>query len=77
MILLLQPCINYCHNNVIRDNYSIWQWQLFISQIRLIKTYGPEGMRETFSLVCVHNDQDSADYILGTTAQSEAAKVAK
>ena len=34
-------------------------------------------MRDLFSLVCVQNDQDSADYILGTTAQSEAAKVAK
>ena len=53
------------------------QWQLFIYQIRLIKTYGHEGMRDTFSLVCVQNDRDSADYILGTTAQSEAAKVAK
>ena len=32
------------------------EWQLFISQIRLIKTYGHEGMRDTFSLVCVQND---------------------
>ena len=31
-------------------------------------------MRDTFSLVFVQNDQDSADCILGTTAQSEAAK---
>ena len=53
------------------------QWQLFIYQIRLIKTYGHEGMCDTFSLVCVQNDRDSADYILGTTVQSEAAKVAK
>ena len=59
-----------------------WQLWLFISQIRLIKTYGHEGMRDTFSLVCarvcVQNDRDSAGYyILGTTAQSEVAKVAK
>ena len=53
------------------------QWQLFISQMRLIKTYGHEGIRDTFSLVCVQNDRDSDDYILGTTAQSKAAKVAK
>ena len=53
------------------------EWQLFIPQIHLIKTYGHEGMHDTFSLVCVQNDQDSADYILGTTAQSEAEKLAK
>ena len=34
-------------------------------------------MRDTFSLVCVQNDRDFADSILGTTAQSETAKVAK
>ena len=34
-------------------------------------------MCDTFSLVCVQNDRDSAVYILGTRAQSEAAKVAK
>ena len=45
--------------------------------MRLIKTYGHEGIRDTFSLVCIQNDRDSADYILGTTAQSKAAKVAK
>ena len=28
-------------------------------------------------MVYVQNDQDSADYILGTTAQSETTKVAK
>ena len=53
---------------------------LFISQIRLIKTYGHEGMHDsddTFSLVYVQNDRDSVGYILGTTAQSEVAKVAK
>ena len=30
--------------------------------MRLIKTYGHEGMRDTFSLVCAQNDRDSADY---------------
>ena len=56
--------------------------QLFISQMRLIKTYGHEGIRDTshWFVSGAHerqNDRDSADYILGTTAQSEAAKVAK
>ena len=55
----------------------IMQRQLFISQIHLIKAYGHECMHDIFSLVCVQNDRDSVDYILGTTAQSEAAKVAK
>ena len=51
------------------------QWQLFISQVRLIK--------HTVMRACaiphwfVYNDRDSADYILRTTAQSEAAKVAE
>ena len=27
------------------------KWQLFISQVRLIKTYGHEGMRATFVLI--------------------------
>ena len=45
--------------------------------MRLIKANGHEDIRATFSLVCVQNDRDSADYILGTTAQSRAAKVAK
>ena len=39
--------------------------------------YGHEGMHDTFSLVCVQKDRDSAGYILGTTAQSEVAKIAK
>ena len=34
-------------------------------------------MQDTFSLVCVQHNQDSANYILGTTAQSESAIVAK
>ena len=43
-----------------------------------VRIYSHEGMYDTFSLVCVQNDRDSADYILGTTAQSGgAAKVAK
>ena len=42
---------------------SIDEWQLFISQICLIKhNYGHEGMRDTFSLVCVQNDWDSTEY---------------
>ena len=49
--------------------------QLFISQVRLIK--------HTVMRACaiphwfVYNDRDSADYILRTAAQSEAAKVAE
>ena len=37
-------------------------------------------IRYTFSfvlMVCVQNDRDSADYILRTITQSEAAKVAE
>ena len=34
-------------------------------------------MRNTFSLVCVQNDRDSVEYILGTTAQIEAAREVK
>ena len=31
----------------------------------LIKTYGHEGMRNTFFIgLCIQNDQDSVDYIL-------------
>ena len=47
------------------------------SQIRLIKIYGHDGMHDTFSLVCVQNDRNSVDYILGNTAQSEAVKAPK
>ena len=32
---------------------------------------------ETNAAICVQNDRDSADYVLGTTAQSEVEKVAK
>ena len=39
------------------------------------KTYGHEGCAIPHWLV--YNDRDSADYILRTTAQSEAAKVAE
>ena len=36
---------------VISTLTSDLQWQLFISQVRLIKTYGHEGMRATFVLI--------------------------
>lgn len=32
---------------------------------------------ETNAAICVQNDRDSVDYVLGTTAQSEVEKVAK